>query len=355
MEPAVRVCASITGAPTPGKRKRFAVHANIIAVPAGQEYAFHPIADIFPLMEGGEFAALVEDVRVHGLIEPIVLYEGMILDGRNRYRACHEAGVEPQFCEARGLGSDAEAVAFVISANVHRRHLTREQCRDLIAKFLKAEPTKSKLVIAKTVKADDKTVASVRRNLEARSEIPNVERRTDSKGRAQPAKKPKAARPRFNAENYAFVIRCHLEGLADLLDESPEQFDAVLDHLLGDADVIDALTKLALNPKVQAVVGAIAVERAPKVAAEPAITNTSTGTVPPDDLSIPLFLDRRATLLDADKRAIAEIERREAEQRRSKTMNRIAKLKAKQSGALSKMPVQGKAALAVINANEVVS
>jgi hypothetical protein len=63
--------------------------------------------------------------------------------------------------------------------------------RELTAKLLKAKPEASNRQIAKQVKIDDKTVASVRREMEARSEIPNVEARTDTKGRVQPATKPK--------------------------------------------------------------------------------------------------------------------------------------------------------------------
>jgi hypothetical protein len=83
-------------------------------------------------------------------------------------------------------------------------------------------------------------------------------------------------------------------------------------------------------------------------------SNTSVDTILPDDGSIPPFL-RRTGLTDADKKAIAEIENREAERKRRESMNRIAKLKAKQSGALRKMPVQGKDALALINADEAAS
>ncbi len=84
---------------------------------------FHPLANIFPLMEGEAFAEMVEDVRTHGVREPITLFDGQILDGRNRYRAAMEAGVEAVTCDYTG----SDPVAFVVSANLHRRHLTETQ------------------------------------------------------------------------------------------------------------------------------------------------------------------------------------------------------------------------------------
>jgi hypothetical protein len=148
---------------------------------------FHPLADLFPLMEGAEFDALVADIKKNGLHYPIFLYEGKILDGRNRYRACLEAGFEP--ATRNGDSWIGDPAGFVISRNIHRRHLTAEQKRELVAKLLKAKPEASNNAIAKQAKVDDKTVAKVRGEMEARSEIPNVERRTDTKGRKQRAKK----------------------------------------------------------------------------------------------------------------------------------------------------------------------
>lgn len=57
----------------------------------------HETSNMFPPISTQQFDELVEDIRQHGLLEPIMLLEGKILDGRHRYRACLEAKVEPTF------------------------------------------------------------------------------------------------------------------------------------------------------------------------------------------------------------------------------------------------------------------
>ena len=90
------------------------------------ELTFHPAAGIFPLLEGEAFEALVEDIRRNGLREPIWLHQdGCVLDGRNRYRACGRAGVEPRF--QTYIGPDDSILPFVVSLNLHRRHLNESQ------------------------------------------------------------------------------------------------------------------------------------------------------------------------------------------------------------------------------------
>ncbi len=93
--------------------------------PPTAELEFHPVAALFPLIpvDSPEFGELVADIGEHGLLQPIVLHEGKILDGRNRYRACQHTGVKPRFEEWSG----ASPTAYVLSLNLHRRHLTEDQ------------------------------------------------------------------------------------------------------------------------------------------------------------------------------------------------------------------------------------
>ena len=54
-------------------------------------YEAHPAAELFPLMDNVALAALIRDIKENGLQEPILLWEGKILDGRNRLKACERA------------------------------------------------------------------------------------------------------------------------------------------------------------------------------------------------------------------------------------------------------------------------
>lgn len=86
----------------------------------------HPAAAIFPLLNDAELQALAEDIRTNGLREPVWLHaDGRLIDGRNRWRACERIGLMPESRVYRG--DDADVVAFVVSLNLHRRHLNESQ------------------------------------------------------------------------------------------------------------------------------------------------------------------------------------------------------------------------------------
>lgn len=76
------------------------------------------------MMTGDEYESLKADIAANGQREPIYTCDGQIIDGRNRYRACSELGIAPVMREWNGAGS---LVAFVVSLNLHRRHLTPSQ------------------------------------------------------------------------------------------------------------------------------------------------------------------------------------------------------------------------------------
>ena len=95
----------------------------------GAEMPFHPAAELFPLLEGKKYQDLRKDIKEHGQLVPIVTCQGQILDGRNRYRACRELGRVPKYEEWSGTGSP---IAYVMSLNFQRRHLTASQ-RAMIA------------------------------------------------------------------------------------------------------------------------------------------------------------------------------------------------------------------------------
>lgn len=94
----------------------------------------HPLADCFPLIEGEEFEELKQSILAHGLIYPITMLDGMILDGRNRKHACQELGLPCK--EVLYIGDDA--AAFVWDANAVRRQLTTGQRAIAAAKLATA-------------------------------------------------------------------------------------------------------------------------------------------------------------------------------------------------------------------------
>jgi hypothetical protein len=146
---------------------------------------------MFPPLSEEDFGKLAADIKLHGLRQHIVLYQGKILDGNNRYRACELAGIKPTFTDF--TGNDGAARNYVISVNIRRRHLSREDRTAIIEMLLKADPSQSNRSIAATANVDDKTVGTVRDKLETTAEIPQLGATVgaDGKSRKRKAGKPK--------------------------------------------------------------------------------------------------------------------------------------------------------------------
>jgi len=83
----------------------------------------HPAADLFPMMGDEELRRLADDIRANGQLEPIKMFKGQLLDGRNRWKACELAGRKPRTELWRG----EDPIAFAMSMNLERRHLDESQ------------------------------------------------------------------------------------------------------------------------------------------------------------------------------------------------------------------------------------
>jgi len=136
-----------------------------------------------------EYQALDKSICELGVqVPPIEDENGDIIDGHYRDEIATRRGITYERTMLAGL-THAEKIGLAMSLNINRRHLNSEQKRELLATSIKADPQASDREHAKRTGSSDKTAAKVRVELEDRSEIPNVETRTDTKGRKQPAKK----------------------------------------------------------------------------------------------------------------------------------------------------------------------
>jgi hypothetical protein len=279
----------------------------------------HPAADLFPLMSEDELRELGEDIKANGLLSPIIIDgdDDSLVDGRNRLDAIELLGMEFEFFHAiRGprkgkiIGIDSydfetpgsgavrtmydfetNPYDFVISANLHRRHLTADQKRELIAKVLKAKPEASNRQIDKQVKADDKTVASVRRDLESVAEIPHLEKTVGADGKQYKSRK-KAPEP---APMEAESATARAIGGAEIsieqrraemarLDQPDEDQDDIVERALSAIAAMDDQQRRRFHARYTELYGAV-IETAHDV-------ETGSEHEIPADLSIPEFMRR---------------------------------------------------------------
>ena len=96
----------------------------------------HELVTLFPPMSDFEYEALKDDIAMFGIHQPVAVWQGQVIDGRNRYRAALELGIEPPL---RYLDNDVNPVDFVLSANMGRRNLDETQRGMVMAQLPKLE------------------------------------------------------------------------------------------------------------------------------------------------------------------------------------------------------------------------
>jgi ParB-like chromosome segregation protein Spo0J len=124
----------------------------------------HPYANLMPMMSEEERARqLAADIRRNGLQVRIDLFEGMILEGRNRYRALKSLGITPAEEHFKLFtGTKAEAEAYVISTNLHRRQLNNKQKQEFAQAMIAKYPSESDRAIARLTSLSKNTIAAAR-------------------------------------------------------------------------------------------------------------------------------------------------------------------------------------------------
>ena len=130
-----------------------------------KDYEFHDLCLLFPPADEMTIEEMSYDIQKNGLSDPVVLYDGKILDGRNRYLSFKKAGLQPRTVEYKGK----DPLAFVISKNLHRRHLTPAQKAMAATQILKAKGSKAT--------AADR--AAVARQLEVGESMVKIAQRVD--------------------------------------------------------------------------------------------------------------------------------------------------------------------------------
>lgn len=146
--------------------------------------SFHQLSMIFPEHTSQELMDLKEDIKVNGQIDPIILADDKILDGRGRYLVCKELKIVPKYVNYDAVkGACPDPLSFVLSKNANRRHQDFDSRRELARKVLTISPEKSDRSIASACRISCHVVSDLRRDMEEAKKIPRVEVRRDSVGR----------------------------------------------------------------------------------------------------------------------------------------------------------------------------
>lgn len=145
---------------------------------------------LLPPLTDEEYAALEADIVANGVLQPILVDEhNVTIDGHHRKQIADKHGLRCPSIKCPPNLTDEQKRSLSVGMNVHRRHLSREQRRELIAKSLIADPELSDRQHAERVGASPTTVGDVRGQLEADGMVSKLDTRTGKDGVAQPAVK----------------------------------------------------------------------------------------------------------------------------------------------------------------------
>jgi len=141
------------------------------------EYKEHPITADFPKIEAEERQLLIASIGEVGLLEPITLYEGMILDGRVRYMICKT--IMYQFKDTDFVTLErVDPVVFWLSKNAARAHWTAAQKQVVVRLLLALHPGHSSRMIAKMIGVSHNTVEAVRQATGQTAQLKSAEEGT---------------------------------------------------------------------------------------------------------------------------------------------------------------------------------
>ena len=145
----------------------------------------HKFCAVLPSMRDDEFQALKADIKAHGLLEPVVVYEDAILDGRHRHSICEQLGINPDYIQFEALGYCGSALDFVISKH-QRRNLTPDQKAILADKVANLKDgqrqvlTNEKVTLAEALKSTGASKGQVGKLRKIKKDNPRIIERIES-------------------------------------------------------------------------------------------------------------------------------------------------------------------------------
>jgi hypothetical protein len=281
----------------------------------------HPAGALFPLMTPDELRALGADIVKNGLHVPITLWRAdhksplYLLDGRSRADAIEiatgaPAEIGPPSISAgknflainsvKVLDAKTDPWAYVISANIRRRHLGTEDKDRLIVQLLKADPTKSNRQVAKLTDTSHPHVAKVREGAEKAGDVETVSTSIDTKGRQQPVRRGRTRK---------------------LPPDTLQQIKELVERGMSHEDIAAKIGGTVASLQTACSRAGISLRRARAARATPPPGKTRDDIGPPDNAGEVARLRARVDELEAKRRQleikITELESEVAELRRS--------------------------------------